>query len=111
MAVGVANMVDTASFETRLRSRQAMAVGVAAVMGATVVDKQAVAVTVDVAVGSRYAYSWGGDGNDGCSSSHHRGGSSGGGGGSNGNSLKQRGRLSVAMSRAKAKSKLAFIKN
>ena len=75
--MGVANMVDTASFETRLRSRQAMAVGVAAVMGATVVDKQAVAVTVDVAAGSRYVGSWGGDGNGGCSGSRHRGGNTG----------------------------------
>ena len=52
-----------------------MAVGVAVVVGATVVDKQAVAVTVDVAAGSRYVGSWGGDGNGGCSGSRHRGGS------------------------------------
>ena len=52
-----------------------MAVGVAVVVGATVVDKQAVAVTVDVAAGSRYAGTWGGDSNGGCSGSRHRGGS------------------------------------
>ena len=52
-----------------------MAVDVAMVVGAAVVDKQAVAVTVDVAAGSRYAGSWGGDGNSGCSGSRHRGGS------------------------------------
>ena len=88
-----------------------MAVGVVVVVGAAVVDKQAVAVTVDVAVGSRYADSRGGDGNDGCSSRRHRGGRSGGGGGSNGNSQKKRQRLSVALARAKAKAKLTFIKN
>ena len=65
-----------------------MAVGVAVVMGAAVVNKQAVAVTLDMAAGSRYAGSWGGDGNGGFNSSRHRGSSSGGDGGSSGNSRK-----------------------
>ena len=52
-----------------------MAVGVDVVVGAAVVDKQAVAVTVDVAASSRYAGSWGSDGNGGCSGSRNRGGS------------------------------------
>ena len=38
------------------------------------VNKQAVTVTVDVAAGSRYAGSWGGDDNGSCSGSRHRGG-------------------------------------
>ena len=54
-----------------------MAVGVALVAGAAVVDKQAVAVTVDVAASSRYVGSWGSDGNGGCSGSRHRGSSTG----------------------------------
>ena len=54
---------------------KAMAVGVAMVAGAAVVDKQAVAVIVDRAAGSRYAGSWDGDGNGGYSGSRHRGGS------------------------------------
>ena len=50
-----------------------MAMGVAMVVGAAVVNKKAVAVTVDVVTSSRYAGSWGGDGNGGCSGSRHRG--------------------------------------
>ena len=44
-------------------------------VGAAVVDKQAVDVAVDEAAGSRYAGSWAGDGNGGCSGSRHRGSS------------------------------------
>ena len=88
-----------------------MAVGVGVVVGAAVVDKKAVAVTVDVAAGLRYVGSWDGDSIGGCSGSGHRGGSSGGGGGSSVNSRKQRCRLSVAMARAKAKAEVAFIKS
>ena len=49
--------------------------GVAVVVGADVVDKQAAAVTVDVVAGLRYAGSWDVNGNGGCSGSRHRGGS------------------------------------
>ena len=52
-----------------------MAIGVGVVVGAPVVHKQAVDVTVDVAASSGYAGSWGGEGNGACSGSRHRGGS------------------------------------
>ena len=76
VSVSVANVVDAASLEARLRSRQDMAVGMAVVMGAAVVHhKKAGDVTVDVVAGSRYVGSLGSHDNGGCSGSRHRGGS------------------------------------